>query len=227
RGVAIVLIWATLIFLIPLAPVVGSAASIIASLLALLLTPFAFGQGGLRAIRAQPAMLAFILVFLALGVAFLITARTPRDPIYVLNFLSLPLAALLYLVLRRRPPGPDPLPILAWLCLAACLVATLVAFNDIFIRDLPRVRGFNLGPHVMARIVLVFGFAALTVVLGSSSRWRLIAYAAPALALAVLYLSGTRGAMVALPPMGAVYVAFLLLRREDRWQALALAAAGA
>lgn len=218
RKIATVLTWATLLFLIPLAPVLGSVASIIASLLTLLMAPVAVIRNGWRRIGSQPAMLVFVLVFVALGLSFAVTARTPDDPVYVINFLSLPLAAVLYPALRQRPEQPDPRVVLAWLCLAACVVAALVAVNDIFIRDIGRVRGFNMGPHVVARTALVFAFVALALVMSSASRWRFVTYAGLPLALLVIYLSGTRGALVAFVPMMVVFAGFLFARREDRPQ---------
>lgn len=222
---ATTLVWAVLLLLFPLSAVIGSAATVAALLLTLLLTPLAISRDAWAELRAQPAVLIFIAVIVALAICFIITARTAHDPIYALNFLSLPLAAIFFLALQRRPGGaPDARIVLTWLCLAACLVATLVAVNDIIVRDVARVRGFNMGPHVLARIVLVFAFAALALVMASTSRWRFLAYLGLPLALAVLYLSETRGAVVALIPMLAVYLAFLFVRREDRLQMWIIAA---
>lgn len=224
RKVATTLTWATLLFLIPLAPILGSVASIIASLLTLLMAPVAVIRKHWRALGQQPAMLIFVLVFFALGLSFVVTARTPNDPVYVLNFLSLPLAGVLYLALRQGPQQLDPRAVLTWLCLAACGIAALVAVNDIFIREIGRVRGFNMGPHVVARTALVFAFVALARVMSSASRWRFVAYAGVPLALLVIYLSGTRGALVAFVPMMTIFAAFLFVRREDRFQVWILAA---
>lgn len=222
--IATAFIWSVLLLLFPLTPALGSAATVLALLLTLLAVPLAVLRGTWRPLRHQPAMLAFGGAFIALGICFVATADAPNDPIYILNFLSLPLAVVFYLVLRQYPPRFDAQPTLVWLCLAACAVAALVAVNDVVFRGEELVSGFNMGPHVVARIALVFAFAALTLVLSSTSRWRFLAYAGVPLALVVLYLSGTRGALVAIAPMVLVYAAFLYARREDRLQVWFLAA---
>lgn len=215
--------WAIVLFTIPLAPVLGSAASILASLLALFLVPGLFRQEARAALRHNPAPLVFIGVFVALGVTFVLTARTPRDPIYVFNFLSLPLAAGVFAT-ALRVNRTDTLATLVALALAAVLGALVIAINDVVLRDRPLVYGLAMGPHVIARITLTFAFLALAGLLTLRSRWRFLGYLGLAAAVLVLLLSGTRGAFVALPPMAFVFVAFLLLDRRNRAQAFLLIA---
>ena len=218
--------WALLIFLLPLAPVLGSAASIVASVVAILLVPFVARRGVIADLAKQPAILILIAVFVASAVCFAITARAPRDVLFAFNFVSLPLAAAFYLALTRHVLTSDGVRTFAIICLAGTFVALVVALNDIFLRGLGYAYGFNMGPHVVARIALVTGFLSLGGLFASRSPWRFVFYLGPLAALAVLYLSNTRGAALALPPMVLVYFVFLLADRRDRLQAVIIAAVG-
>lgn len=215
--VANVLAWGTLIFLIPLASVLGSAGSILASICTIALVPFTITRNGWGLVRREPAMLIFVGVFLALGTCFLFTARTPRDPVYVFNFVSLPLAAVVFVVAQRSARADAAATLIA-LCLAAVLVALAVGINDIFLRQLPFIYSFNLGPHVVARIALVFAFIPLAGLFVTNSPWRFVCYLGPLAGVIVLYLSNTRGAFLALPVMVLVFAAFLWGDRRQRWQ---------
>jgi O-antigen ligase len=216
RHIATSLTWTVLLFLIPLAPVLGSAASIVASVLAIALIPFAIAGNGWRIARREPAMLVFIAVFLALAICFVVTARTPRDPLFAFNFLALPLAVALYVVATRAAESPRVVQTIATLCLAGTLTALAIALNDIFLRQLGYVYGFNLGPHVVARVALLLGFLALAGLFVTRSPWRFLFYLAPLAALVVVFLSGTRGALPAIPVMTLVLLAFLAFDRRDR-----------
>lgn len=223
---AIVLVWALLLLLIPLAPVLGSAASIVASVCAIALAPFALARDGWRVAWRNPAIAVFIAVFLALAACFVITARTPRDPLFAFNFIALPLAAGIYVIATRVEDGIEAARTLAILCLAGALSALIVACNDIFVRGLQYVYGFNLGPHVVARVALILGVVALAGLFATRSRWRFLLYLAPLAAMAVVYLSGTRGALLAIPALALVLAIFLLLDRRDRMQLAVLVALG-
>src|SRR5690606_33508657 len=211
------------IFLMPLAPVLGSAASIVASVVAILLVPFVARRGVIADLAKQPAILILIAVFVALSVCFASRARARRDVLYAFNFVSLPLAAAFYLALTRHVLTSDGVRTFAIICLAGTFVALVVALNDIFLRGLGYVYGFNMGPHVVARVALVTGLLSLGGLFASRSPWRFVFYLGPLAALAVLYLSNTRGAALALPPMVLVYFVFLLADRRDRLQAVIIA----
>ena len=216
--VATILTWAVLLFLIPLAPVLGSVASIVASVLAIALIPFAIAGNGWSIARRDPAMIVFVAVFLALTICFVITARTPRDPLFAFNFLALPLAAALHVIATRASESPRIVRTIATLCLAGTLTALAIALNDIFLRKLGYVYGFNLGPHVVARVALLLGFLALAGLFVTRSPWRFLFYLAPLVALVVVFLSGTRGALPAIPVMALILAVFLLVDRRDRLQ---------
>src|SRR5690606_8880784 len=69
------LLWAVLLFLIPLAPVLGSAASVAATVVAIILVPFVVRRESITGLGRQPALVIFMIVFVALAVCFAMTAR--------------------------------------------------------------------------------------------------------------------------------------------------------
>jgi O-antigen ligase len=213
RHAAATLAWAMLIALIPLAPVLGSAASIAASIAAIALAPFAIGKHSRSELRDQPEIIALIVVFVVLLACFAITANEPRDVLFAFNFISLPLAAVVFLVARRSDRGRPAVATIAILCLAGTFAAVLVAMNDIFFRHVGYVYGFNMGPHVVARIALLFGFLSPMGLFVTRSRWRFLLYLGPLAGLAVVYLSGTRGALPAVPILALIFLGFLVADR--------------
>jgi O-antigen ligase len=218
RHAVTTLAWTMLIALIPLAPVLGSAASITASFAAIALAPFTVASGIWSRLRDQPAIIAMVVAFLLLLSCFLITADEPRDVLFAFNFISLPLAAVVFLVALRSDRGAAAITTTAILCLAGTLAAMLVAVNDIFFRHLGYVYGFNMGPHVVARIALLLGFLSLMGLFATRSRWRFVLYLGPLAGLAVVYLSGTRGALPAIPVLAFMLVAVLSTDRRARVQ---------
>ena len=215
--------WAIPLFLVLLSPALGSIGSIVASVAALLLIPIALDAEARRAIAKQPAVVSFGIVFLALAVSFAITARAPHDLAYAFNFLSLPLAAVVYAVARRVPDGRAAVRTMAILCLAGTLVCLAIAANDILLRQLPRLEARFMGPNTLARLALVFSFIALAGLFVTRSRWRLLYYLAPLAGLAAIYLSGTRAALLALPLQAVILLVALHADRRDRAQAWVLA----
>jgi O-antigen ligase len=226
QSAATALLWAIIILLLPLAPVLGSVASVVASVLAILLVPLVVRGGSAGSLLREPALLAFAAALVALAVCFAITAKAPRDVLFAFNFIALALAAVVYLAATRWLPAGDHVGTLAIVCLAATLAALAIALNDIYLRGLQYVYGFNMGPHVVARLAVVLGFLSCAGLFATRSPWRLTFHLGPIVGLAVLYLSNTRGAALALPPMALVLLAFLLADRRDRVQAIVIAVLG-
>ena len=210
--------WAILVFLVPLSPLLGSIGSVLASIFAILLSPMAFMRGAWSSLRRQPAMLIFLAVFAALALCFALTARQPQNMAYAANFLSLPLAAVVYLAALKGKDGKAAASTLAILCLAAALICALVALNDVLLLRYPRVFGFYMGPNLPARLALIFGFLGLAGMFLTRSPWRFAFYLGPLAGLVTTYFSGTRGAALALPPLALVFAAFLWADRRDRAQ---------
>jgi O-antigen ligase len=208
--------WALLVFLLPLAPVLGSGATILALLTAVILIPLTPGEQAFRALRKQPAILMLVLVFVALAAVFAITANDGSDLLFILNFISLPLALPVLVMASRNTGAMETITTIAVLCLGGALAAAVLAIGEVIVLNHRLVLGIGMGPRIVARIALVLAFMALAALLVLRSPWRLMLYAAPIFALLVVYLSGTRGAALAIPVIALIHVAFLLVDRRER-----------
>lgn len=209
------LAWGVAIFLILLAGVVGSIGSVGAALCAILLLPFVWSRDGVAALRAAPAIQIFALVFVALAACFVLSARAPADVRYVGNFIALPLAIPVFLAARRATSDHIVLSV-SILCLAGALVTLIVAGNDVFGRHLVRATGYYMGPNLIARLALLFGFLSLAGLFVTRWRWRFLLYLGPAAGLVVTYFSGTRGALIIAPPLALMVCLFLVIGRRER-----------
>jgi O-antigen ligase len=78
---------------------------------------------------------------------------------------------------------------------------------------------------MLARIGVILGTGALAGLFSGTSRWRLILWAGPVLALAVVFLTASRGAMFGLFP-AAIIMAVLVLRNRGNRLAISIAVIG-
>lgn len=201
RGLA----WFGAFVLLVLSPAIGSIASIVAVLAAVLLSPVAFFRGSWTILRRQPAMLLFLAAFASLTLCFMATAWQPSDVLLVVAFLGLLLAPVVYL-LAYHHPGGRTIAIVTALCAAGALVGALVGSYDVFIDHKERAIGWAQGGNLMARSVVLLGFIALGGILASRSRWRWLLLIGGAVSLYALYLTGTRGVFVAVPFLGLLFI---------------------
>lgn len=207
--------WALVLFLLPLSSAIGSIATVLALLSAALLAPFVWAAEGVAAARRQPALVLFAAVFVVLAACFAITAQSPIDIRYAANFLSLPLAVIVFLA-ARRVETPHAILTLAILCLAGALVAAVVSVYDVAVMHKIRFLGHYMGPNVLARIALLMGFFGLIGVFMTRSPWRYLLYLGPVAGLLTTYLSGTRGALLIFPVLAVIYGGFLFTSRAER-----------
>jgi O-antigen ligase len=215
--------WALMLFLLPLAAVFGSLATVAAMIAAILLIPAASTRQSWSFLRAQPAMWIFVGVFAALSLVFSVTANELADVRFALNFIALPLAVPVFLVAQRYGNPATAVETVAMLCLGGTIAGTVLAVGQTMVLGDWIVTGIGMGPRVLGRVVLVLGFMPLAALLMLRSRWRLGFYLAPILALIVVYLSDTRGALLAIPVIGLIHVAFLLTDRHERRHGLIVA----
>lgn len=225
RGGANVVVWLILLLLVVLTALTGSAGSVFSVLLALLLLPVLVNGEARQATRRQPAMWMFLLAFVAIMVCYAITAVNPGNLLYGTALLALPLAPLLYGSARHwRTEQPGF--VLLGLCLVGTLICALVAANSAFLTQVERATGFLMGPNVLARLALSLGFVALGAMFLTRSRWRYVLYLGPVAAGIVLVLTGTRGAVLAVPFQLLVLAGFLAADRTERRQLLVLLGLG-
>lgn len=198
------LVWWILLFLFVLPGVLGSLSSVAAVLAALLLAPTVIGLGRLRDVSFSRTGFIFAGVFAALAAAFAISAREPGNVLFALDFLALPLApvvALAFADQRLNAVGRQ----LPMLCAVGAVLALAVAANDVFLLGRERAVGFIAGGNLLARVALLLGAVALAGALLDQSRRRLLYLAAFVAAFAAAFLTGSRGAMMAVPVMLAAF----------------------
>lgn len=218
----IALIWWIALFLLVLPGVLGSIGSIVAVLGALALAPVVIGRGRLRDVAFGRTGAIFAAVFLALAIAFTITARDPGNILYALDFLALPLSLAVALAFADQPLKKIGR-LLPALCAVGAAIALLVAANDVFLLARPRALGFISGGNLLARVALLQGAMALGGALADRSGRRFLYYGGFVAAFAATYLTGSRGAMIAVPVMLAVFGYFLVTAPGARrpWRHLA------
>lgn len=225
RAGANIIVWTILLMLVVLPALTGSASSVLCVLLALLLLPVLFDGEARAAIGRQPAMWMFLAAFAAIMICYAITARDPGNLLYGTALLALPLAPLLLGAMPRWQTSRPALVLVA-LCLVGTLVCALVAANSAYLTRTERAVGFLMGPNVLARIALCLGFLGVVGLFLVRSPWRYVFYLGPLAAGVVLVLTGTRGAVVALPVMALLLAAFLATDRNERKHLLVLVGLG-
>ncbi|WP_421952058.1 O-antigen ligase family protein [Pelagibacterium sp.] len=201
--------WAIVAQLFVLASVLGSLASLIVLILALLLSLLIDKPSWLEGSR-QPLGYIFVTAFLVMAASFVATAREPYDAINTFNFIPMLLAVAIYAMAREKG-GERLLRIIATLCLVGAVAAMVIGAFEVFLLDKHRAGAMFNNEIVYGRTGLLLGFLALIgFLLGGKHRlWFLIG---PIAGACVLVLSGTRGGMVALPiilliALTAVFVA--------------------
>lgn len=225
RIAANIIVWTILLLLVVLPALTGSGSSVVGVLLALLLLPVLFDRSARAAIGRQPAMWIFLGAFVAIMICYAITARDPGNLLYGTALLALPLAPLLFGAMPRWQ-ADHPALVLAGLCLAGTLICALVAANSAYVLQGGRAVGFLMGPNLLARIALWLGFLGLGGLFLTRSRWRYVLHLGPLAAILVLVLTGTRGAILALPCSVLILGGFLATDRRERWHLFALIALG-
>jgi O-antigen ligase len=220
-----IIIWIVLLVLVVLPALTGSGGSVLAVLLALLLLPVLASREARVEIGRQPAMWMFLIAFAAIMACYAITAVNPGNLLYGTALLALPLAPL---VLGAMPHWQTERPalVLAVLGVVGTLICALVAANSAFLTHTERAVGFLMGPNVLARIALNLAFLGVGGLFLTRSPLRYVLYLGPLAAGLVLILTGTRGAMLALPFMVLVLGGFLITDRNERRHLLVLVGLG-
>lgn len=228
-GTASAIGWGVLVVSLVLSPILGSASSVFTLALTLILLPVLTRPDAAGKVLASPAQVMFLTVTAVLTITYAITARDPTDVLFFANFLALPLSAAIYLIALRHQGQNAALVILRF-CALGAFVGFGFALFDIFGRGLPRAEGLIGNPNLMPRIALPLGFVAMAGVFVDEGWRRWLYVLAPVAAIATTFLSGSRGAFLAIPALVLIAAAFLWLNRPTRVFATAgalLTAAGA
>lgn len=213
------IVWAILVLMLVLSPTLGSVSSVLSQVLGLFLLPVLWRPRALEEIRRAPAQLMFIGAVALLTVLYAITARKPGDVLFFANFLSLPVSALLFVIALERG-GRDVAILIARLCLFGAFVALLSAGFDLLVRDLPRAQGFVGNANQMPRVTLPLAFIGLSGIFLEQGWRRWLYLLAPLAGVVAALLTGSRGAALAIPVLGAIAATFMLHNRQTRVPAL-------
>ena len=161
---------------------------------------------GLLAARARwsigPAGWCFLAAFVLIGTAFSFNG----DALVTVNFIFL-LAFVPLVSWFGRQAAPDSAAVVSWTAFAGTILSTVTALSDVFFYGARRAEGWWSDPIWAAEAALILGFLALMAVPVMRSRWRYMLLLAPVLGLGVTVLSGSRGVLLAAPPLMLVLLA--------------------
>lgn len=191
------------------------------ALLAISLAVFAFFAVRRATVKIGfdlPAKL-FLGAFTLLFVSAVVTMRQPSDLLQTLNFSAMLLYAPLALLFRRAA-GPANSRKLADFALFGSAAGLLMALYFNYVEGMQRA---GLGspitdPIRLSNTALLLGFFAMIGAAAAIGRQRFIYLLGPLMALAVIFASGSRAALVAFPVL--LFVAALLLVRHKLLAAL-------
>ncbi len=216
-----VLIEAALVVLLLLPTVLGRLSTYIVLILALFVVLRPGISARFAARTPNPADGLFGLSFILVSLALLASANEPRDLAYILNFSPFLLMAPLRWELESRP-RPDAGLWVARLALGGTVLSLGTALVQTLIFKATRVGQPIMNPFQFADTALLLGFLALIGLLvpGQHRRWPFLI--GPLAGIAAVMLSGTRGALLALPLLSVIAFGFALWRSRHR-QAIALA----
>jgi len=218
-------LWLVLVLLFALPCVVGRNTTYLILLagLAAIITPSILGAR--REATRNPVDMVFAVVFLALAVAFAITAEDARDLSYILNFSPFLLAVPLRWQLERVA-RTDGAVLIGWLSLAGTIGAAGLAVVQIVIFHQHRVGQPWMNTFHYADTTMLLGFLTLVgwFAPGAHRRWPFLL--GPVIGIAAVIASGTRGALLAAPVLVLVAFVFALVTAKRKGPIL-LAAAGA
>jgi O-antigen ligase len=154
----------------------------------------------------------FLVAFALLAVAFLVTAREPIDAIYIFNFLMFALYAPVALSVGRFAQIKNTATVAVYALVGSVLSAFVAVFQVIGL-GYRRATGFGSDPIWSAEAAVLLGFIALLGFSASKSRYRFVFFLGPILGTFVCILSGSRGPLLAVLPLMAVFVLFATRHR--------------
>ena len=206
-GLAAVALGGTLLLMYP----IGNLAAYLLMLVSVVATLRLLGSGGPLMVPADPAalMLTVAVALLALAFAF-------EDVAFTVNFIMLVLYAPLSALLARLG-APGNAERVGWVALAGATLATAMALFQVFVLHDKRAPSLFSDPIWSAQAAVVLGFVAAIGFVAVADRRRYLFLAGPVLGTITTLLSGSRGPLLAIPPMLA---AVLLVGARRRWRAL-------
>lgn len=188
--------------------------------------------GRLPASYARLAPKLLLIAFAAIAVLFLLSMRSPRDPLFAFNFTMLALCGPLLWLFARAASEKMLGSVAAMAAIGVGLTLAMILFQ--LVTQGGRPRGFNLGPIVLSNAALALSVVATAGALALRSRISLLLPLSLAAAIATIILTQSRGPLVAVLPLLLLTGPFLWRVRLRNWLfvagsgiAVAAAAAGA
>jgi O-antigen ligase len=165
-----------------------------------------------------PAKL-FLVAFCLLFVPALVTAQQPADLLQTLNFAAMLLYAPLALMFGRAAHTRNSRKI-ADFALAGAAGALLLSLWFTYVEHMQRAAlgSFFTDPIRLSNTALIIGFFAMIGAVAAQGYQRFVYFIGPVLALAVIFASGSRAALIAFGVL--LFVAALLLVKRKRFAAL-------
>jgi len=154
----------------------------------------------------------FMAAFALIATAFSVNGDWKMAVNFIFLLAFVPLASWL-----RRFAAPDSAVVVSWLALVGSVLSTVAALVQIFMFEQKRALGWWSDPIWSAEAALILGFLALMAVPVMRSRWRYVLLLGPALGLGIVFLSGSRGPLLAAP---VVLLVLLLTTFRSWWKPL-------
>lgn len=155
----------------------------------------------------------FIAILLIQILLAMITAKMPSDIVYGLNFLPLMLYVLAIPLLQNMTVN-NPVKLLANFALAGALIAMCMALYAVYWVNNPRGSYGLVNANDLSGLALLFGFLALIGLVGKDIRTRAYLLLGPLAGLATIFITGSRGSLLAYGAM--IFVAMFYLVPKKR-----------
>ncbi len=192
--------------------VLGNVSPFILLFYALIYSVISFFRAARPRLTLDLTAKAFIVVFMVQVVLAALSARTPYDVLFGLNFFWLllyaPSAALISRTTFKRP-----VTLFARVCLAGSLVALVAGFVAVSVFGFGRGEFGRVNANELSGLALLFGFLALSGVLERDDKYRLVLLLGPLAAMLVILITGSRGALLAFVAMAVFSLWFLSTRK--------------
>ncbi|MDO8359693.1 MAG: O-antigen ligase family protein, partial [Devosia sp.] len=197
-----------------------------------LITPYVLGvigvllllwkatDGTLWQAYRTPAARAFAVVFVVLLICFAVTAKSPRDVLYVFNFVMLILFAPFYSALERRSTSDGGL-IVARLALVGALLSVAVSLVMLAYFGPSRRDHGLIGVIVLSNTSVLLGFLSLLGVAADHGPRRWMYLLGPVAGVAVALITHSRGPLIAILPLGVIGAIFVGRSLKVGWPLVA------
>ena len=199
---------AVLLLTLVLCCIVGLVTPYLLVAIGLGVTVTLLARGTLLQLSDGLAARLFAAVFVVLAICFALSARSPHDLIYALNFVMLLLFAPLRGLLQGGA-GPANATRVARMALAGTAVALCVVGFDLLVLGDPRGQSPLLGAILLANTAVLLGFLSLLGTIAPQSRYRWVYLAGPILGIITALLTGSRGPLLAVLPLALVSLLFI------------------